>query len=186
MRINELIFEDDEYDGSDLTKMPVVTFGDKKLTVGDIQKYVPEVDPQTIIKHASTINDYVQKYGDTALTVASFAPWVRGALLAKSGAGLVKAIASGEMTRQAGKAVAKDITLIPTLQPDKDTSSKDTSTMTAQRKRKFNVGDVINVTVNGKQANVPIKNVLPSGYEVDVSKVPGSKPGQTMTVPEPT
>lgn len=184
MKINELIFEANDYDGSDVTKMPVATVGDKQITVGDIQQFVPGVDTQTIIKHASTINDYVQKYGDTALTVASFAPWIRGALLARSGAGIVGALAKGELTRQAGKEAIKNVNILPSLQPDKNTAKA--GPMSPQRKRQYNVGDMIKVTVNGKAATAPIKNVLPSGYEVDVSKVPGSKPGQTMTVSEPT
>lgn len=184
MKINELIFEAEDYDGSDVTKIPVATFGDKQLTVGDIQQYVPDVDPQTIIKHASTINDYVQKYGDTALTVASFAPWIRGALLARSGSGVAGALAKGELTRQAGKEVVKNVNVLPSLQTDKDENKA--GPMSPQRKRQFNVGDMISVTVNGKKTTAPIKNILPSGYEVDVSKVPGSKPGQTITVSEPT
>jgi hypothetical protein len=179
MKINELIFEDDKID---ISKTPIATMGDRQLTVGDIQNLGVDVDPQTIIKHASTINDFLQQNGETVTNVAALVPLLRNL----RGAAGVGAIAKSEITRQAGKEIGKNVDILPTMQSDKDTTKVRQSALTTKKQRRYNVGDMIKVSIGGKLVQVPIKNILSSGYEVDVSKIPGQKPGQTMTVPEPT
>lgn len=178
MKINELIFEDDKID---LSKTPIAVMGDRQLTVGDIQNLGVDVDPQTIIKHASTINDFLQQNGETVTNIASLVPLLRN-LRGVAGVG---AVARSELTRQAGKEIRKNVDILPTMQSDKDTTKVRQSTLTTKKQRRYNIGDLVKVNIGGKVVSVPIKNVLSSGYEVDVSTIPGQKPGQTMTIPEP-
>lgn len=177
MRISDIINED-------ISDMSIANIGGWDLTVGDIQKIVPDADPKAIIHNATKIKSLVDKYGDTALTAASLLPFVRYGMAARAGMpALAGAVGKSELIKVAGKEVGKNVEILP----DKSSGEKPLSQPedNKKKKRKYNVGDRVPVVVSNKTHSLPIKTILPTGYEVDASSVPGNKPGQTMTISEP-
>lgn len=166
---------------NDLKDTPIVSVGGSSITVGDIQDIVPDADPNAIIRNAVKIKGLVDEYGEAALTAASLIPYVRIGLGARAGmAGVAKAVGKSELTKAAGKEALKNINILPGTAGEKHNVEEPVN-----RKKRKNVGERIPVVISNKTHSLPIKNVLPSGYEVDASEIPGNKPGQTMTVPEP-
>jgi hypothetical protein len=180
-----------------IANTPVLDVFGAKVTAGQIAKIVPGVDPETVVKYGKEINDAVQKellpgvtVGDAVVTAVTAIPFIRAARLAKKGIDVAKAGGKAEIRRQVGQEIVKkNVNLSPEVKAAaagiSSTASTDTPVDTSSKKRKFNIGDKITVTVGGKKYSLPVVRILPSGYAVNVGLLPGKKDGETMTVPEP-
>lgn len=179
MRITDLLMEEG------LKDTPILSIGDSSITVGDIQNIVPDASPAAIIQNAAKIKDLVDKYGETALTAASLIPYVRYGMAARGGMlGLAKAVGSSEVTKAVGKQALKNIDVLPDNDND-NTGPNASASPSPAKKKKYKVGDMAPAMIGGKPVKLPVKAVLPNGYDLDASKVPGNKQGATVSIPEP-
>ena len=192
MRINELLLEFEM--PNSLRDTPIVTVGDQSLTAGQVADAIPGVDPKDVIEYGSDIKDFLQSkitgdytVSDALIDVATFYPALRigkMAMAARGGAGAVsKEIAKGGARNIAGKEIQKRVDVLPTVLPGlKKGGASPEPVATAidplTKKRKYKVGDKVQVTVSGKQTVGTVKSVLPQGYQVAVDN-------KSIDIPEP-
>jgi hypothetical protein len=180
----------------ELKGVKVANVAGMDITVGDVQKVLPfDADPRDIVKYGTKINNMLQTrpidgvdytVGNALVDVATALPLGRALKGAKTALDVGKALGANELRRRAGHWAADQVEIMPTIGGGGSNESNSSTADTNKKKARYNVGDTIPVTVSGKKYSLKITNVLSNGYEVDASKVSGSKPGQTMTVPEPT
>lgn len=187
MKIKELILEFEL--PVSLRDIPVLDIFGSKVTAGTISDAIPGVDPATVVKYGKKINDVIQTkitpnytVADALVDVATIIPAARAVKGAKTVMGAVKGLGSHELRRELGHAAVRSGAV--KFMPDAGASPAPTSDVPTKQ-RKYKIGDKIPVNVKGKTHSLPVKNVIPNGYEVDASNVPGSKPGTSLTVPEP-
>jgi len=176
-------------------QMPVIKTGvnvlGKDITTGDIEKVTTAlgVSPSDAMRYGKTIYDIAKtKLPGTAYTVADavnlgldIAPFLKiykAGKLAKQGdkvgasKELSKAGALTGIKKLAGSSVSVD-----------DRGEKSYQSPIKRKRFKFAVGDLISVPLDGQTYKLPIIGVVPNGYLVDVSTVPGKKPGEKITIP---
>jgi hypothetical protein len=147
------------------------------------------IDPEDVIKHGKTLYDIattkipgtnfsVADAIDKGLDVASVIPAVkRGTSIAQK----VTKIGKRQAAKKAVKDIAKDAVKIDL--PFGKSSSSSSSPEPQKKRVTLKTGDIISVAIDGKKFKLPITGILPSGYLVDISSVPGKRPGEKMTVP---
>jgi hypothetical protein len=195
MRITELLLEF-EVPGV-LRDIPLLTIGNSKLTVGQVSDAIPGVEPEDVVRQGKNIKDFLQSkikgnysVSDALIDVATLYPALRVGKVAMSaragGGGVAKEIAKGDIRREIGQEIKKDVSVLPTLKDkDKATSgSNSVSPMSTNinpltKKRKYKVGDKITVNVGDQKSVGIVKSVLPQGYEVAVDS------GKSINIPEP-
>lgn len=191
MRITDIIMEDIP---PELKNVTVAQFGDTPVTVGDVQDVLPNVDPHTIIKYGSKINDFLQTkiggnytVGKALVDVGSIIPVARRYKNLKTLGGAAKELGKYELRRELGHAAADQVDIMPTPKGFDSgfESKKSDAEPNKSKKNRLKVGDKIKVIVDSKSYMLPIKIVLNNGYAVDASKVPGKQKGATITVSEP-
>jgi len=197
MRISELLTESDMIDS--LKDTPIVTFGDHKLTAGDVAGVLPGVEPSDVIEQGKNLRDFLSTKikgdytrADALIDIATFYPAFRiskWALAARGGAGAAsKEVAKGALRREVGKEVQRQGEILPTLKSTGKSSASvspvATKVVPASKKRKYKIGDKVPVDISGKTETGVVKDVLPSGYEVDVSHIKDA-PAKSVNIPEP-
>jgi hypothetical protein len=165
----------------------------KDITTGDVASVANAlgISPTDAVRYGMTAYDIAtRKIPGTNYSVADavklgldVAPIGRalkaGKLMAKGDkAGSAKAIGQAGALTAASRLARTGVSVDPS-------DSKSSSTPPAATKRsRFAVGDKISVPVSGETYKLPIIGIVPSGYLVDASSIPGRKSGDTMTVPE--
>jgi 5'-nucleotidase len=163
----------------------------KDITINDVEKVARALDisPSDAASYGKTIYNIARtKIPGTAYTVADavnlgldVAPMFKvfkAGKLAKKGdqAGATKELGKAAAIKGATQLAKSGVSIDPN-------SSKSSTTGPSTTKRtKFAVGDMIKVPINGEEFKLPIIGVVPSGYLVDVSSVPGRRKGETLTV----
>ena len=165
----------------------------KDITTGDIEKVATalNISPRDAVVYGKTVYDLAKtKLPGTNYTVADavnlgldIAPIskvFKAGKLAKQGdkAGATKELGKAAAIKGATQAVKTGVS-IDTSDPKSSSSAP-----VAAKRNRFAVGDKIKVPYNGQVFKLPIIGIVPSGYLVDASSVPGRKSGDTMTVPE--
>jgi hypothetical protein len=192
MKINELlenILNEDEIRDAELLKM-----GDTSLTAGDVADAL-SIEPSTALKYGKDIVNFLSSEirpgyttGEAALDVATVIPllraskWVIGPILARKELQATtkkqvgKEIQKGA-TRQTGKEiVTRNVSKGSAFNTPSDKSSSDTA---QPKKRRYSIGDMINVNYQGMTIKGVVKNVIPGGYSI------GLPDGKTVSIPEP-
>ncbi len=198
MKISELLTEADMPES--LKDMPVITFGDHKLTAGDVADVLPGVEPEDVIEQGKHLRDFLSTKikgdytrADALIDIATFYPAFRiskWALAARGGAGAVgKEVAKGALRREVGQQVQQRAEILPSVKDSKKSGAGGVSPIATKitspsRKRKYKVGDQVSVEVKGRQEVGVVSNVLPKGYEVDISHVKDA-PSKSVNIPEP-
>lgn len=191
MKINEVLLEFQVPE--ELKGIKIANVGGADITVGDVQKVLPSADPRNIIKYGTKINDLLQTkpingvdytVGNAIVDVAAALPLGRALKTAKTGMDVAKALGATELRRQVGRAAADQVEIMPTIGGSNEDNNA--ASVAKSKSRRYTVGDKIPVKHDGKTFQLRVKDVLSNGYSVDASTIPGNKPGQTMTVPEPT
>jgi len=200
MKILELLAESEMPE--ELKDTPVVTFGDHKITAGDVADVLPGVEPSDVIEQGKTLRDFLSTKikgdytrADALIDIATFYPAFRiskWALTARAGAGAVsKEVAKGALRREVGKEVQKQVDVLPTLKSPKNASSGGSgsspvaaSIAPLSKKRKYKIGDKIPIDLSGRKEVGVVTNILAKGYEVDVSHIKDA-PAKVINIPEP-
>jgi hypothetical protein len=190
MKIQEILLEF-ELPGA-FRDIPVANIFGATLTAGQISDAIPGVDPRTVLKYGKQINNVIQTnitpnytVGNAIVDIATILPIGRVVKGAKTTTQAVSGLGGVAARRELGRELASNVTLMPGMS-NSSGSKVDPANQQPVKKKRKNVGEFIPVPVGGTQYNLPIIKVLPnSGYTVDVSKVPGKKPGETMDAPEP-
>lgn len=193
MKIADLLLEFEI--PSSIKDTPILSVGDGKLTAGDIADYIPGVEPEDVIKYGSKIRDVLQSkitgdytVSDALIDVATLYPALRLgrlAMTARAGAGAVgKQAAKSLASREVGKQIQKHVEVLPTLKGKGTAAGSSADVAAPAKKKRYNIGDKVPVEVQGRQVMGTVKNILPQGYEVDVSAVKDA-PSKTVQIPEP-
>jgi hypothetical protein len=192
MKITDLLTE---FDASNI-KTGVNVLG-HDVTTGDVTDIAKTlgIDPKDALKYgldAYTIantkipgTDYtVADAANMGIDVASFLPIARaGKAMAagKSTAPAMSSLGKRQVAAQATKQIGKSAVNVDGT----GSSTSGGSALPTKKKSKFAVGDKIAVKIKGDKFKLPIVGLVPSGYLVDISSVPGKSSGQTMTVSDP-
>jgi hypothetical protein len=189
MKITDLLTE---FDASNI-KTGVNVLG-RDVTTGDVTDIANTlgIDPKTALdlgmdayELANTKipgTDYtVADAANMGINVASFLPIARAGKALATGKSATPALASlGK--RQAAAQAVKQIGKSAVNVDSTSSTSSSGSALPSKKKSKFAVGDKIAVKIKGDKFKLPIVGLVPSGYLVDISSVPGKSSGQTMTV----
>ncbi len=197
MKISELLIESDMTDS--VKDVPVITFGDHKLTAGEVSDVLPGVNPEDVIEQGKHLRDFLSTKikgdytrADALIDIATFYPAFRigkWALAARAGAGAAgKEVAKAGLRREIGQEIQKQVDVLPNLK-DKpkgggSVSPVATSIAPLSKKRKYKVGDKVPVNISGTPDVGIVKNVLAKGYELDVSHIKNA-PSKSINIPEP-
>jgi hypothetical protein len=103
--------------------------------------------------------------------------------IAAADAKATKKVVGSQVRGQAGHELAKNVNILPDYKAGSATDAT-ASSASKTKQRRYKVGDLVATTIKGKTVKIPVKNVLPSGYELDASTVPES-PTKSIQIPEP-
>jgi hypothetical protein len=200
MKISEVLLEADIPDS--LRNFELADIFGSKLTAGDVADYVPGLDPKTVIQYGRAISDTVQQkitpgytVGDAVIDAALMIPAARVAGAVLKGGRATAAAGAAYGRRQVGQEVAKDVIGNSVkINPEVTGAVKNLGSKSSgggspvapplPKKARRKVGDTITVPYNGKRYQVPIIEVLPDGYVVNVEPIL-QKPGAKMTIKDP-
>jgi len=199
MKISELLTEADMPE--ELNDTPVVAFGDHKLTAGDVAGVLPGVSAEDVIEQGKSLRDFLSTKikgdytrADALIDIATFYPAFRitkWALAGRAGAGAVgKEVTKSALKKEVGKEVGKKVDILPTMKNNEKSSSgggspsNPTKVGSLSKKRKYQIGDQVPVDIKGRKEVGVVANILPSGYEVDISHVKDA-PTKSVKIPEP-
>jgi hypothetical protein len=193
MKINELLKENVD----DLRNAEVANIAGASLTAGQIADAVPGADPNEVIQNAKTIQNFLQKklvkdytVSNALIDVATFYPAIKLGKLAVGGVAGAKALATKELPkaavrREIGKEIQRNVDILPDVEKSSKSPEPSAASMAPlTKKRKYKIGDMVPVTINGKPGKGIVTNVLARGYEVDVSNIKQA-PSKKISIPEP-
>ncbi len=192
MKINELLestLREDEIRNAELLKV-----GDSSLTAGDVADAL-SIEPATALKYGKDIVNFLSSEirpgytkGEAALDIATVIPLLRASKYV-----IAPIIARKELQQTAAKQASKEVQKATTRQVGKEVvkkqvskgsafdmpSSRSSSDAVTTKKRRYNVGDTVNISYQGMSIKGVVQDVLPGGYSV---KLPD---GNRVTIPEP-
>lgn len=177
MRITEL-FENSD---NDIRNSELVKIGNSSITAGDVADAL-EISPNDALRYGGQIVDFFSKEilpnysrGEAAIDAATVIPLLRASKFA-----LAPIIGKKGATKELGKAGAKQSakgmvskgSAFGKVDPNRDD-------VIPTKKRRYSIGDSINVNYQGMNVKGVINAIVPGGYTV---KLPN---GDSMSIPEP-